>query len=353
MICLICNLDIKDATFSRHIKKIHNIEIKDYYDKYLKIKNEDICPTCGKITSFINYKKGYAKHCNQKCANNDPKILLQKKETCIKHFGVSSYLKTKDARDKCIEVITSEEINNKRKKTMLEKYGNEYAIGSAIVKQKINEANQEKYGVNYPFQSKEIQNKANQTLQQNYGVTNPYNIPEIQQKANCPISREKMQKTTLKRYGVNSPLQAREVRLKGFKTMKKNGNYSSYETLLEQIFIKNKIKYEIQYNKDSRYPFHCDFYLPEKDLFIEINGWWHHGHHWFNSKNKEDLKTLKQWEEKAKINPQYQTAINVWTKCDVEKRNYAKNNKLNYVVLWNLDDIKNWINSNFEIRSDY
>lgn len=236
---------------------------------------------------------------------------------------------------------------------MLEKYGNEYAIGSEIVQNKIIETNKLKYNVNYPLQSKDIQNKANKTLQDTYGVSNPYCIPKNREKVNCPASREKMKQTTLKHYGVESPLQAREVRLKGFKTMKKNGTYSSYETLLEKKFKENNIIYEMQYNKDERYPFHCDFYLSEKDIFVEINGWWHHNKHWFDETNKDDIKTLDQWKIKAKTNSQYQAAINIWTNYDIIKRNYAKNNNLNYVVLWNLEDIENWINSNFEIRHDY
>ena len=49
----------------------------------------------------------------------------------------------------------------------------------------------------------------------------------------------------------------------------------------------------------------------------------------------------------------YKTCIRVWTQSDVEKRNCAKNNKLNYVVLWSKQDILDWIKSGFEIRHDY
>ena len=59
------------------------------------------------------------------------------------------------------------------------------------------------------------------------------------------------------------------------------------------------------------------------------------------------------WKKKAKTSTRMQAAINVWTKLDIEKRNCAKNNKLNYVVLWTIEDIQKWIDSNFEIRHDY
>ena len=102
-----------------------------------------------------------------------------------------------------------------------------------------------------------------------------------------------------------------------------------------------------------RYPYYCDFYLPDPDIFVEINGYWMHNDHWFNENSIEDLNTLKMWKKKAKTSTRMQAAINVWTKLDIEKRNCAKNNKLNYVVLWTIEDIQKWIDSNFEIRHDY
>ena len=78
-----------------------------------------------------------------------------------------------------------------------------------------------------------------------------------------------------------------------------------------------------------------------------------HNSHWFDKNNNEDLKILKQWKKKAKTSTRMNAAIQIWTKHDIEKRNCAKNNKLNYVVLWNKQDIIDWINSNFKIRHDY
>ena len=41
----------------------------------------------------------------------------------------------------------------------------------------------------------------------------------------------------------------------------------------------------------------------------------------------------------------YKVAITVWTKSDLEKRDYAIKNNLNYIVLWTLNDIDNFIKS--------
>ena len=113
------------------------------------------------------------------------------------------------------------------------------------------------------------------------------------------------------------------------------------------------INFIYEYDKDLRYPYYCDFYLPDSDIFVEINGYWMHNNHWFNENSIEDLNTLKSWKKQAKTSTRMRAAINVWTKLDIEKRNCAKDNKLNYVVLWTIEDIQNWIDSNFQIRHDY
>ena len=93
-----------------------------------------------------------------------------------------------------------------------------------------------------------------------------------------------------------------------------------------------EISYICEYNKDVRYPFNCDFYLPYYDLFIEINGHWTHGQHPFDKNNENDILTLNLW--KSKNTEFYDNAINVWTKRDVNKRTIAKTNNLNYLEYW-------------------
>ena len=96
------------------------------------------------------------------------------------------------------------------------------------------------------------------------------------------------------------------------------------------------------YNKD-KYPFCCDFYIPELDLYIEYNGSWTHGSHPFDSTNTEDIKILEKWTERAKSSKFYENAINTWTVRDVNKRNIAKKNELNYIEFWNLNEVHEFL----------
>ena len=103
-----------------------------------------------------------------------------------------------------------------------------------------------------------------------------------------------------------------------------------YKTLLKENV--NKTIYR-QY-KDDRYPFYCDFYIVEDDLFIELNAHWTHGGHSFDKNNEDDIKKLNEWKEKSKTSKFYENAIIVWTQRDVEKQRVAKENKLNYKVIY-------------------
>ena len=85
--CLICNKTYKVyQSLSNHIK-VHKITIKEYYDIFIKKKNEEICknPSCSNITSFLGGWYGYSECCSQKCACKYLKITGRKKLVKIKN----------------------------------------------------------------------------------------------------------------------------------------------------------------------------------------------------------------------------------------------------------------------------
>lgn len=169
-----------------------------------------------------------------------------------------------------------------------------------------------------------------------YGAANPSNISEF---------KDKRQKTFDHKFG-GSPARDPEVQRKYHKTRRKNGGIPQtelavYKTLVNNGLIEDR-DFFWQY-QDKNYPFNCDFYFPKKKLYLEINVWWMHGKHPYNFKSDEDNKIIKLWRKRAKTNPQYKDAIDVWTKRDVNKLKTAKKNNLNYLILWNNREIKNWL----------
>lgn len=349
-ICKICNYEsLNNNGLGNHIRKAHNMSTQDYYNKYLKKENEGYCVVCGKPTKFITISRGYRRVCSISCGQKHPETRAKIEATNIKNYGYSTPLITKES----LEKSHSKDAMIKKNETMLNRYGITSCLQTKETQDKIKQIFVSKYGVDNPAKSETIKEKTKQICLEKYGATSPLASSEIQ---------KKIKQTNLERYGVDNPFKnpdlmknayTYEARLKANRTRMKNGNNSSLENYLENLFIANHIEYKPQYSLDPRYPFHCDFYLPEKDIFVEINGFWTHQDHWFDKNNENDLALLKSWKENAKIHSMYEAAIRVWTKSDVKKRKCACKNSLNYVVLWNLEDIENWKASNFEIRHNY
>lgn len=119
-ICKICNKNVNSV--GSHVRQFHHLNVKDYYDKYLKQQNEGICPVCGKETTFRGITKGYLKHCSTKCNNNDPETFKQKQETSIREHGVLNYRNSEQARQTLAKHIADgsiklKEINQSKAET--------------------------------------------------------------------------------------------------------------------------------------------------------------------------------------------------------------------------------------------
>lgn len=127
---------------------------------------------------------------------------------------------------------------------------------------------------------------------------------------------------------------------KRMQTMKNNGSIGKFKTSIEKIvendliikYGKDNVLY--QYKDKERYPFYCDFYIKSEDLFIELNAHWTHGGKPYNPDDKECQEQLQTWQEKAKTSQFYANAITTWTIRDVNKLKCAKDNKLNYKVIY-------------------
>ena len=88
----------------------------------------------------------------------------------------------------------------------------------------------------------------------------------------------------------------------------------------------------IRHFKSDEYPFNCDFYILSRNMYIELNAFGGHGHHWYSNSDVDKDVVLK-WQQGS--TEKYNNMINTWIVSDVLKRNTAKENNLNYVVFWN------------------
>lgn len=176
---------------------------------------------------------------------------------------------------------------------------------------------------------KDVVDKLHQTNLKKYGVESVFQSDDV---------KEKRKKTYIEHYGFDSPMKNKEFNRMWFESKKKNNtcNTSKIETRLSEYLSQKSISFITQYTSDL-YPYHCDFYLPDYDLYVEIQGTWTHGFHPFDKNSNEDKKKLNYWLSKSETSNFYKTAINVWCYSDVEKRETAKNNGLNYLEIFSID----------------
>lgn len=160
-----------------------------------------------------------------------------------------------------------------------------------------------------------------------------------QSKMGHTFSAEALKKMSDSRKGKKLPPEKLRKKLeKDYITRKKNNTFNSSapeKELLEKLKIENPNKTIISHYKDKdRYPYYCDFYIVEDDLFIELNAHWTHGGKPFDENDKECQEQLAVWKEKAKQSKFYEAAIETWTIRDVNKLQCAIKNKLNYQTIY-------------------
>lgn len=85
-------------------------------------------------------------------------------------------------------------------------------------------------------------------------------------------------------------------------------------------------------------------------MYIEYNGsHYHHGHP-FNTLDENDKKELERLQNLSDDKNQYNKIIYTWTDLDVRKRNTAKENNLNFIEFWSIEDVKQWLGIENSIR---
>jgi len=325
-----------------------------------------LCPECGRRCGFKNSVSGYHRFCSSKCATNSDEYREKTKETCLEKYGCVNPLQSIDIREKvkqtclekygCVNPSQSEEIKEKKKETCLEKYGvdhysrsDEYRGRSYRIREKAENTCLERYGVENPFQSEDVKSRIKDTCSEKYGKESYSQTDNYREKSKqtClekygeehPLQnrdlQEKKKETCLERYGKESYSQTDDYREKCYQTKKKNNtfNTSRIEDQLKKYFDLNNINYISQYKSDL-YPFMCDFYFPDKDLYVEIQGSWTHGNHPFTG-SEEDMNILESW--KSKGTKYYDMAVETWSIRDVKKREKAKKNNLNYLEIFSCD----------------
>lgn len=317
----------------RQINSKYNNIFSSFTELCYLLKNKDnlenlhIFCECGNKNSFRGLYKGYAELCSTKCVGKSIKVTNKVKTTNLLKYKNISPLGNKKIQQKIINTnlkklgckypAQSKDVKQKINNTMLERYGSTRFVNLDKRKQtclkrygsnhfennkKAKKTCIEKYGVDNPLKCSFIRNKIQKTCIDRYGYDS-YSKTEdykIKRKLNKNESVKKQKETFLKKYGVDNYTKTKEYKdymkrcdiqlirkRKEYETKKKNRTFNSSK-IEDKLYLKLKSKFPDvihHYAADTRYPFECDFYIPSKDLFIELNFHWTHGFEPFDKNN--------------------------------------------------------------------
>lgn len=230
------------------------------------------CIICGKPVKFNG---GFPKHCSSKCVNADPNVLAKNKD------GVSKALKN-------AYQLRGDEIKNKRKETLKDKYGVDTVtpFGISEIQNKVKETIKSKYGVENilqisKYRHDEIKGKRKSILlQKTYGYGIEYVLDEngetkILVKNGCPIHGDIM--VSLSTFNNRTKPERRQDTILCTECNPLNMAETTIEMIIKNILESLNVSYE-EHNRKQINPYELDFYLPDYNIGIECNGiFWHSG----------------------------------------------------------------------------
>ena len=259
--CKICNKEF--SSLEIHLNVAHNLNSKDYYDKYMLKENENICLNCGSETKFISLNKGYTKTCSRKCTFE----LKKKTEThiikeCLFCGNKFESLKSSNRFYCSEECFRASELPSEKRKI----------------------TNMEKYNTNFVFQSKNVKDKTKDNRMKKYYTS--------------LFSSDRLDDLVTPIFNINEYIGTKNKKYK-FKCKKcdtifddtlSNGKIPMCPKCFPNIFIKSKGEEEIydflkslmneneiiRNDRKILNGLELDFYIPNKNIAIEFNGiYWH------------------------------------------------------------------------------
>jgi len=181
----------KLAAHLSHPKSSCKVNIKIYYDKYLRKKNEGICIYCGRETAFSSLSKGYPSIKCKHCRNNDLETKIIRKQNSLQkrekkkqdngYYQLKVFCEICDERFKTRQGL-AKHISQKHIDISLRSYYDKYfkkpkegicpITGNKTNFKSLVAGYYKYYGIGTNSADDEIKKKKKITLLKNYNVTN-------------------------------------------------------------------------------------------------------------------------------------------------------------------------------------
>lgn len=329
--CKNCNREFKSKSGG---KVFCCDKCRNEYKSYKKMIN--VCPICNK--EFETNKVKPQTCCSKSCAGKYNFLNKEYADKILKNL--------KDMHNN--PLIEEKRIKNIKKVVKTEEYKNKLRL------QHLNNKNMGMSGKKHTVETLKKLSMSHKGKKLNFSNEHKFKLSQaLKGKKKSKIAIENIKRV------MNSKTIAEKniIQEKIYNTKKQNGSFSGKEKLIfndieykcsrdEKLIFEmlNDIVYVIPQYRSDVYPFDCDFYIPELDLYIEYQGYWTHGKKLgpFDENNLKHQKLLNKWKEKAKIKKSFINAINVWTKSDPLKREVAKQNNLNWIEFFTIDKFIGW-----------
>lgn len=253
------------------------------------------CNTCNNYIHPINlqkYKTQY--YCNSQCSNNSDTVKEKSKKSNLEKYGVEYSTQNKTTIEKqkktnierygVESVLQNKQIIEKKIKTTINRHGVVSSFENKITQDKIKQVNLERYGTEYPLSNIDILNKTKNTMMTKYG-TEHAGLCHIG-KENLKIINDKqlfsdmVSGKTLTEISDNINIKCVSSILKIIKNYDIEDLYKKRgPTYLESDIINFLDSIGISYEINNRTILsgkELDFYIPEHNIAIEMNGlYWH------------------------------------------------------------------------------
>jgi len=285
--CQICNLEFTIGRLQLHVAKVHNINIEEYYSKY--INNDPIdkkCPMCDKQRKFIGFSSGYAITCCDK--------------SCKAKYINSTYKEN--------QIQGCKERNKKWKEEIVDGKTKQQIIisrGDELRKHK-----QEQTSIKISKALKEIGSDGltplSRSFMENYSVINPMKLPEVVLKlrqtfrkdhgvewiTQSELVKQKIRETIFDKQGVYNWAQSKEAKDE-LRIRYKDRMFKR----IEQYFESNDLSLigdisEIYQNEKTALKYKCNKCNNEyENCWNDIMSWWvcRQCHPYSNSSYEDEL----------------------------------------------------------------
>ena len=308
--CKLCQKTFSSLkNLSRHIR-YHNISSHEYYDRFLKKKNEGIC-YCGNKAIYNNLLAGYGRYCSMLCAQASLEVKKKRAKSCLKHFGCKNPMQNSSIRNKvyntCAKLYGKRyrlEFSNKRTSTLIKKHGSIKKAYNTFKDKRI-KTTLKKYGVKYAVCNDKVRKKREVTNIRRYGNISPLSNEKVRKKmeltnierygfSNVSKSKKiinKSKETCLLKYGYTSWMKSKDGRLKSSSIQrnpkihekifasrkKKNHGYLSNSEYLFSKRLKNTFYFKSEYFLNGHHFDFAIFRSGKLDTLVEIDGEYFHG----------------------------------------------------------------------------